>query len=347
MKTHTHAAKDDGTIVTHAHSSHDAEEGHSHHADGPDGATGPMLTVEDDDDTTPGDGDQVEDVDDDDLENPLDDVRSNGAPTRRRHGLVRARAGVSWRAAEGDDAGTQGTLFGYFSTFNQWYEIDSWWEGRFMECVLPGAFADTIANDRSSMRVLYDHGMDFNMGNKPLGAIQVLREDEKGAYYEVGLYDTDYNRGWLVPVLRGQMLSGEESGDSGLGASFRFEVLEDQWNLKPKVSKRNPDGLPERKIVRSRVYEFGPVTFPANGGEAGASAGVRSLSDLFQSRLAHDTRFLSEFTERVGPKVAARMVAEAQGVPELPVPARQQPASRSANVDQLRRRARALLVVGR
>ena len=58
-----------------------------------------------------------------------------------------------------------------FSTFNDWYEIDSYWEGTFLERVAPGAYAKTIAEDRSGMRILYDHGFDPQLGNKPLGPI--------------------------------------------------------------------------------------------------------------------------------------------------------------------------------
>ncbi|MGH7721496.1 MAG: HK97 family phage prohead protease [Candidatus Dormibacteria bacterium] len=308
---HTHP-KPDGSTVTHG--GHSAAPGHIHHADGPDGPAGAMLDVLDSND----------EIDDDDVVvDPLQDVLSvpgvsGQASQAPRSNLIRARvgAGVEWRATDSP----AGELFGHFSRFNTWYEIDSLWEGRFLERVLPGAFADTIANDRASMRVLYEHGMDPSLGSKPLGTITTLREDEDGAYYEAQLYDTDYNRGFLVPVLSGQTLNGQTSGSSGLGASFRFEVQADQWNRSPKLTKRNPGGLPERSITRAKVFEFGPVTFPAS---AAASASVRSLSAEFLDRLTHDPGFLADFRARTNGRVAARTLASRQ--------------------EQLRRRARALL----
>ncbi len=163
-------------------------------------------------------------------------------------------------------------MFGHFSTFGDWYEIDSAYEGQFLESVAPGAFKATFQNDKAGMRVLYDHGFDPQLGNKPLGPISVLREDAIGAYYEVPLLDTDYNRNFVLPALRGKLIDGRTVG-SQLGASFRFIVTGESWNRSPSRSTRNVQGLPERTITGAQVMEFGPVTFPAS---PGASSGVRT-----------------------------------------------------------------------
>ena len=58
-----------------------------------------------------------------------------------RDNLYRAvMPGMEWRAAA-DDAVGDPIMFGHFARFNEWNEIDSWIEGRFMERVAPGAFA--------------------------------------------------------------------------------------------------------------------------------------------------------------------------------------------------------------
>src|SRR5688500_5842328 len=84
-----------------------------------------------------------------------------------------------------------GTLFGHFSVFNQWYEISSWWEGNFLERVLPGAFAKTFTErgpaGSNSIVCNFDHGYDPTIGDKVLGGFDKLEEDRTGAYYEVGL----------------------------------------------------------------------------------------------------------------------------------------------------------------
>jgi len=58
------------------------------------------------------------------------------------------------------------------------------------------------------------------------------------------------------------------------GSSFRFQVQAEQYVNSPVRSDHYPAGLPERTITEAKVFEFGPVTFPAY---AGATAGVRAL----------------------------------------------------------------------
>jgi len=62
------------------------------------------------------------------------------------------------------------------------------------------------------------------------------------------------------------------------GASFRFNVLAEVFNIRAKASEYNPKGLPERTVKELHMPEFGLVTFPAY---AGATAGMRSLTDAF------------------------------------------------------------------
>lgn len=179
---------------------------------------------------------------------------------------VRARAGAASLRAAGD--GARPVLFGHFAIFNRWTEIDSWTEGHFMERVAPGAFAQTFAEDRAAMRVLFQHGFDPQTGDKPLGPIDVLREDAIGGYYEVPLLDTLYVAE-LVPGLAAGVY----------GASFRFRTLREHVDQEPGLSDHNPLGLPERTVLQAVVPEFGPVTFPAY---PDASANVRSLTDWWR-----------------------------------------------------------------
>jgi HK97 family phage prohead protease len=125
------------------------------------------------------------------------------------------------------------TLTGHFSVFNTWYEVDSVVEGHFLERVAPGAFARTIAEDRSQMRILFNHGKDPQIGDKPLGAIESLTEDARGAAYEARLLDTSYNRD-LVPGLQAGVY----------GSSFRFHVTGEEFTDRPERSTHNPDGIP-------------------------------------------------------------------------------------------------------
>jgi HK97 family phage prohead protease len=159
------------------------------------------------------------------------------------------------------------TLVGRFAVFNEWTEINSAWEGRFLERIAPSAFNKTIQENRAGMRVLFDHGHDPHIGNKPLGVIEDLRVEDDGPHYEVPLFDTAYNR---------ELLPGLKAG--AYGASFRFKVMREEFDKAPDKSDYNELGLPERTITEAKVMEFGPVTFPAY---EGATAGVRSLTDEY------------------------------------------------------------------
>lgn len=164
-----------------------------------------------------------------------------------------------------EDENGMPVLVGHFAVFNEWTTINSRWEGTFLERIAPGAFDKTFAENRRNMRVLFQHGKDPQIGEKILGPIAELRSEDHGAYYEVPLYDTAYNRD-LVPGLR----------DNQYGASFRFRAMKEERVERPEESEHNPDGLPERTISEAKVMEFGPVTFPAY---EGASAGLRSATD--------------------------------------------------------------------
>jgi len=180
-----------------------------------------------------------------------------------------------------DDAEVDGsTMYGHFSVFDQWTQIDSVFEGRFLERVAKGAYKKTMKENRDAIRVQFDHGYDVAIGDAPLGPIETLREDDEGGYFEVPLLDTDYNRDRVLPLLQGRTMDGRMLG-SQVGASFRFRITREDWNRTPKPSESNPEALPERTIREVRLYEFGPVVFPAY---AGATAKVRCLTDHFEAR---------------------------------------------------------------
>lgn len=169
-----------------------------------------------------------------------------------------------------------GTLVGEFSLFNEWYEISSYWEGNFLERLVPGSFKRTINNrsGQSPVRVLLEHGYDPTVADKPLGVPEILEERETGPYAETPLFDTSYNRD-LAPALAA----------GAYGQSFRFQVLIDEWVEEPGVSDHNPKGIPERTIKEVRLIEFGPTIFPASPATNGTT-GLRSTTDEFYAQLA-------------------------------------------------------------
>lgn len=146
------------------------------------------------------------------------------------------------------------TLVGYAAKFDSPTLINSW-EGRFIERIAPGAFKKTLKERGDKVKVLFNHGQDPSVGERPLGKPSVIREDEYGLYVEVPLDDTSYNQD-----LKASLASGAIDG-----MSFRFTVVREDWD--------DSDDIDVRTVQEAKLYEFGPVTFPAY---SDTSAGVRS-----------------------------------------------------------------------
>ena len=126
-----------------------------------------------------------------------------------RDNLVRASAGGF--ELRGDAEGMP-TIHGHGAVFNQWTRIDSLFEGTFMERIAPGAFRKTIAENRPNMRMLFNHGQDPTIGDKPIAPIEDLAEDSTGLAYSGRMLDTTYNAD-LIPGLRAG-LYGSPSGSA-------------------------------------------------------------------------------------------------------------------------------------
>jgi phage head maturation protease len=174
-------------------------------------------------------------------------------------------------------------MFVRFSPFNTPYEINSFWEGRFIEHTEPGAFKKTISEAKRSdgtfsTKVLFNHGGDLNIGDKMLMVPDRLAEVNTDGYHgpelEGDLLNTSYNRDLLPGLQR-----------NAYGSSFMFEVIRESWDNEPDPSETNPEGLPERTIQEVRLFEAGPVTWPAS---PTASAGMRGRcnTDGWMERLA-------------------------------------------------------------
>lgn len=163
------------------------------------------------------------------------------------------------------------TLAGYAAVFNSPTRIDSW-EGRFDEVIARGAFAKTI-NARERVVVQFEHGKHPFFGSMPLGRIEQMREDDHGLYVEVRLSDN-----WFTQPIRDAI-----ADEAVTGMSFRFSVPEggDEW--------RQGDDVQQRTIREVKLYELGPVVFPAY---SDTTVGVRSalalVDDATRSQLLGD-----------------------------------------------------------
>lgn len=221
--------------------------------------------------------------------------------------------------AEGDDeaANDSNVMELRFSPFNTWYEINSYWEGRFLERTKPGAFKRTInglkrADGNYSMKSLFNHGMDLSTGDKLLGTVTSLAERDDSPEALVDLYDATYVND-LKPGLR--------AGD--YGSSFMFEVLRDSWDHEPEPSEDNPEGLPTRDVEEVRLLEAGPVTFPAS---PTATAGMRggchtdALVERMLQRNADQARDTMKMFDAF--RAGNNLRNSSSPAPEAPAPAR-------------------------
>jgi HK97 family phage prohead protease len=180
------------------------------------------------------------------------------------------------------------TLHGHLAVFDEWAEVNSRLEGRFMERMQRGAFTRTLRDNGDRLRVLFNHGEDPQIGFKPLGRITSLQEDQRGVAYEVELFDVDYVQSLLPALEAGQF-----------GSSFTFRPLKDKRQVvsRPQRSDFNPEGIPEVTVQELNMREFGPCMFPVY---AGTTAGLRSMTDEFVfGHLASDPVRLRELLTTV------------------------------------------------
>jgi HK97 family phage prohead protease len=157
-------------------------------------------------------------------------------------------------------AGMKGrTLTGYASVFD--YPIEAGTQSHPQtHFVKQGAFNRTLEK-HPTPQVLLNHGQDPQVGQKPLGVPEVVKVDPRGLYVEVPLDKTSYNDDIIVSLASGALR----------GMSIMFETEQESYN----------EDRTERYIEQVRLYEFGPVTFPAN--EA-ATASLHSLRDFAPER---------------------------------------------------------------
>lgn len=154
------------------------------------------------------------------------------------------------RLASDEEAGN--VMVGYPIVFNSWTEV-SGWEGNFMERIAPTAVAKTLNERGDQVKVLFNHGMDPQIGDKPLGKPKRMVVDATGLWTETPLANTSYNADMRELMNIGALA----------GMSFRFSVMKEDIVDEPGISDWNPKGLPERTITELKLYEYGPVTFPA------------------------------------------------------------------------------------
>jgi HK97 family phage prohead protease len=167
------------------------------------------------------------------------------------------------------------TIEGYAAVFYDGtpgteYEL---WEGA-KERILPGAFSKAVKSD--DVRALFNHDPNHLLGRTTAGTLR-LTEDSRGLGYSIDPPDTQAGRDTLVSLDRGDLS----------GSSFSFVVTDENW--------RKEDGIRIREIRGAKLFDVGPVTFPAY---AGTAALARSADDVAAARAAFEQQEAAEAVDR-------------------------------------------------
>lgn len=118
----------------------------------------------------------------------------------------------------------------------------------FRERINRGAFTKSLLeNDQVC---LWGHDTRYVLGRKSAGTL-ILREDDKGLYFEVSLPNTTWARDLKESVDRGDIKQ----------MSFGFKVVKENWLDNKETLKKY--GMPIREINEITLHEISLVTFPA------------------------------------------------------------------------------------
>jgi len=162
-----------------------------------------------------------------------------------------------------------GVLRGYALVYNELSDD----LGGFRERVLPGAADESAQTD--DIRCLINHDPNLILGRTSAGTLRLF-PDERGLVYEVDLPNISYAQDIRVSVERGDVT----------GCSFSFDVIQDNWIRE--------DGVDIRELHRIRLYDVGPVTFPAYPQTTVVARSIMRAHGIDPDRLA---RALSRGTE--------------------------------------------------
>lgn len=114
----------------------------------------------------------------------------------------------------------------------------------FREQIAPGAFEESVGQD--DIRALWNHDANFVLGRNTSGTLS-LHEDARGLAVRIDAPETQWADDLLVSIRRGDISQ----------MSFGFITLQDEWAFD------HEDDMVIRTLVKVRLFDVSPVTFPA------------------------------------------------------------------------------------
>ncbi len=122
---------------------------------------------------------------------------------------------------------------------------------------------DRALADSDDARALFNHDSNHLLGRASAGTLR-LSADERGLKYDITLPDTQAGRDVATSIERGDLT----------GSSFAFQAEKVRWE--------DGENRSIRVIESVRLYDVGPVTYPAY--EATSTA-LRSIRDEYDAWL--------------------------------------------------------------
>lgn len=153
------------------------------------------------------------------------------------------------KTAEGEIFGTAAVFFRAEDPATEY----GLWEN-VVERIAPGAFVGALER-ADDVRGLFNHDPNQLLGRTAAGTLELWIEDD-GLHYRAKEAQTQVWRDVAEHLRRGDVD----------GSSFSFEVTEERW-------EKLEDGRTVRWLDAVKLYDVGPVTFPAY---AATSAGSRA-----------------------------------------------------------------------
>lgn len=173
-------------------------------------------------------------------------------PERRNHRCPAASPKLQRADGQPDKISGYASVFYREGVPGTEYVMD-FWGFKVIERILPSAFDRAIAED--DVRCLMNHEVDHLLGRTKSGTLR-LSADEVGLLYECDPPTSPTGMNAVEAIRRGDMD----------GSSFAFTVT------KEMVTDVDENTV-LREILDVKLYDVGPVTFPAY---EGATAGIRS-----------------------------------------------------------------------
>jgi HK97 family phage prohead protease len=192
------------------------------------------------------------------------------------------------------------TIIGYGAVFydptdaGTEYNFSGWWD-EFAERIMPACFDQALTRD--DVRGLFNHDANCVLGRSTAGTMK-LSVDKIGLRYEITPPPSSIGRDVIASIERGDIS----------GSSFSFDPEEVVYR-----EVKQPDGemLVVRELHRVKLYDVGPVTFPAY---TSTTTGVRAASVRAAEELAAAKTGYEEWKKKTAPTWPQRAMARARAI---------------------------------